>query len=200
MNLEIREIRNVWTYAISNNDWVLLVWEKNFNSAKKALEAGSKKLLSILPKETFDFGDGPVPAHKHPWGGGWVADTAKVENSVFVGPNARVYDQARVHGKAKICENARICGHAEIYGFVHIFENAYIHGDVRIFEFAQICGDADVDFGIICGRKYINANGEKCVLVDTESLECIGPFNSPGKASTAMLPGLSYKIRRLNKP
>ena len=29
---------------------------------------------------TFDFndGNGPVPAHKHPNGGGWVADTAKV--------------------------------------------------------------------------------------------------------------------------
>jgi len=24
----------------------------------------------------FDFGAGPVPAHKHKNGGGWVADTA----------------------------------------------------------------------------------------------------------------------------
>ena len=30
---------------------------------------------------TFDFkdGNGPVPAHEHPNGGGWVADTAKVD-------------------------------------------------------------------------------------------------------------------------
>lgn len=26
--------------------------------------------------KTFDFGFGPVPAHWHPNGGGWVADTA----------------------------------------------------------------------------------------------------------------------------
>jgi hypothetical protein len=24
----------------------------------------------------FDFGNGPVPAHRHPNGGGWVADTS----------------------------------------------------------------------------------------------------------------------------
>ena len=32
---------------------------------------------------TFDFGKGPVPAHQHPNGGGWVADTATVfENAI----------------------------------------------------------------------------------------------------------------------
>ena len=34
---------------------------------------------------SFDFGTGPVPAHKHPNGGGWVADTAFVGDKVFVG-------------------------------------------------------------------------------------------------------------------
>ena len=27
---------------------------------------------------TFDFGNGPIPAHKHSNGGGWVADNAQV--------------------------------------------------------------------------------------------------------------------------
>jgi hypothetical protein len=39
---------------------------------------------------TFDFGKGPVPAHQHPNGGGWVADTAQVADRVYVGPMARV--------------------------------------------------------------------------------------------------------------
>ena len=39
---------------------------------------------------TFDFGNGPVPAHQHPNGGGWVADTATVADRVYVGPLARV--------------------------------------------------------------------------------------------------------------
>ena len=34
---------------------------------------------------TFDFkdGNGPVPAHQHPNGGGWVADTAKVDKIIL---------------------------------------------------------------------------------------------------------------------
>ena len=45
---------------------------------------------------TFDFedGNGPVPAHQHVIGGGWVADTATVEDSAYVGPNARVFGNA----------------------------------------------------------------------------------------------------------
>lgn len=44
----------------------------------------------------FDFGQGEVPAHRHinPDGsvGGWVADTATVHPSVWVGPRALVWD------------------------------------------------------------------------------------------------------------
>ena len=43
--------------------------------------------------ETFDFkdGNGPVRAHKHVNGGGWVANTANVSETAFVGPNARIW-------------------------------------------------------------------------------------------------------------
>lgn len=36
---------------------------------------------------TFDFedGNGPVPAHQHSNGGGWVADTATVADTAYVG-------------------------------------------------------------------------------------------------------------------
>ncbi len=45
---------------------------------------------------TFDFhdGKGSVPAHQHPNGGGWVADTAYVAPTAYVGPDARVYGSA----------------------------------------------------------------------------------------------------------
>jgi hypothetical protein len=39
---------------------------------------------------TFVFGNGPVAAHQHPNGGTWAADTATVDSTAFVGPNARV--------------------------------------------------------------------------------------------------------------
>ena len=42
--------------------------------------------------EYFDFGDGagPVPAHRHPNGRGWVADSATVAPSAYVGLDAHV--------------------------------------------------------------------------------------------------------------
>jgi hypothetical protein len=38
----------------------------------------------------FDDGNGPVPAHQHPKGGGWVADTAYVELYAIVSGKAMV--------------------------------------------------------------------------------------------------------------
>ena len=61
---------------------------------------------------TFDFqdGNGPVPAHRHPNGGGWVADTATVEETAFVGPDARVYGSALVEGGVQLLSDTRISG------------------------------------------------------------------------------------------
>ena len=50
----------------------------------------------------FDFGDGPVPAHRHSNGGGWVADTAHVADTAYVGRNARVSVNAWVSGNARV--------------------------------------------------------------------------------------------------
>ena len=57
--------------------------------------------------ETFDFQDdnGPVPAHRCPNGGGWVADTA------WVSGNARVSGDAWVSGKARVSGIMRSDGH-----------------------------------------------------------------------------------------
>lgn len=51
--------------------------------------------------KVFDFGDsnGPVPAHRHVNGGGWVADTANVDLSARVSGKAEVYGNAWVYGK-----------------------------------------------------------------------------------------------------
>ena len=61
--------------------------------------------------ELFDFkdGHGRVPAHRHVNGGGWVADTAKVEDTAFVGEDARVYGTAWVCGQSVISDQGRDC-------------------------------------------------------------------------------------------
>jgi hypothetical protein len=75
---------------------------------------------------TFDFGDGngPVPAHKHPNGGGWVADTATVDDTAYVGPDARVFGKARVFGYAQVYGNARVFGKARVFGYAPVSETA----------------------------------------------------------------------------
>jgi hypothetical protein len=49
---------------------------------------------------THDFGSGPVAAHQHPNGGGWVADTASVESTALVKLGAQVSGDAQVSGHA----------------------------------------------------------------------------------------------------
>ena len=75
-----------------------------------------------MTDQTYDFsdGNGPVPARRHPNGGGWVADTAFASESVYVGPNAQVFGNARVFGDAQVSENARVYENAQVYGNARI--------------------------------------------------------------------------------
>jgi len=73
--------------------------------------------------ETFDFGLGHVPAHRHVNPntsiGGWVADTA------WVYGNARVYGDARVYGNAQVYGNAWVSGNAWVYGDARVYGDAH---------------------------------------------------------------------------
>ena len=64
--------------------------------------------------------------HKHKNGGGWVAETAYVEPSVFVGPYAIVYGQAQLSGKVRILDFAQVSGHAELSGNVIAYGNVWL--------------------------------------------------------------------------
>ena len=86
----------------------------------------------------FKDGAGPVPAHQHIKGGGWVADTAHVDEECYIGPFALVYGEARVTDKAIVNDYARVYGNAQIYG------KAKVYGDCQVYENAQIYGDARV--------------------------------------------------------
>ena len=58
----------------------------------------------------YNFGSGLVPSHRHPNGGGWVADTAFVDATAFIGINAEVFGNARVLGDASVYDDARVYG------------------------------------------------------------------------------------------
>ena len=61
---------------------------------------------------TFDFGLGPVPAHQHINGGGWIADTTTVADTAYVGPDAQVFGNAEVFGNAVVSGNEVVCSDA----------------------------------------------------------------------------------------
>ena len=93
----------------------------------------------------FDFGNGNVPAHRHVNGGGWVADTAKVTKTSFVGPDAKVFDNAHIIGNARISGNAKVFENAwvnsgKIFGNAKVFGNAEIGVNAQVFENAEVSG------------------------------------------------------------
>ena len=93
-----------------------------------------------------DFGDsnGSVAAHRHSNGGGWIADTATVMDSVYVGRNAQVFGDAKVSDHAQIRDSARVSGNAEIYGNAQVFDHAEISDDAVVCDIAKVYGDAKV--------------------------------------------------------
>jgi hypothetical protein len=95
---------------------------------------------------TFDFqdGNGPVPAHQHPNGGGWVADTARVAGTAYVGPDAQVYGRARVSGTTQVSGNALVFGNARVFGYAEVYNNAQVFGTAHVFGSARVSGYAQV--------------------------------------------------------
>src|SRR3972149_4386489 len=107
-----------------------------------------------------NFGFGLVDAHQHSNGGGWIQNTASAAASVFVGPNARVYDSAVGYGSAQG------------------FGSAHVVGSAHVFGSARVCGSARVSRPplIICGFEFpITACDNQvqigCKTVQTENLQ-----------------------------
>lgn len=69
--------------------------------------------------------------HRHKRGGGWVAETAQVEDSVYVGPFAIVYGKAKLTGKVRVLDLAQVSGNAVLSGDVVVSGNAWIDGNFK---------------------------------------------------------------------
>ncbi|MBO4877575.1 MAG: N-acetylglucosamine-1-phosphate uridyltransferase [Ruminococcus sp.] len=108
--------------------------------------------------------------HIHSNGGGWVADTAKVADSVYVGKdamvlgsavvsgNARIEDHAVVAGSAAVKDNAVISGHAVVDGGGWVYVN---NGWVQTS--AEISGNAVVtDSAVVTAGCKISGNAKVC--------------------------------------
>ena len=105
-----------------------------------------------MTKFDFNDGNGPVPAHQHSNGGGWVADTAYVDVAAYIGPDARVTGNACVYGNAEVSDNAWVFGDARVTGNAQVTGNARVSGDVE---------DDDTSEDI-----FIEMNGKRYKLVE----------------------------------
>ena len=85
-----------------------------------------------------------VTGHKHPNGGGFVADSATVADSVYVAENAQVLGWANVSGNAKILGHAVVAGTARISDNAIIGDSACVCGEARISENARVMESAFV--------------------------------------------------------
>ena len=126
---------------------------------------GNEKELELSCSNVFDFQDGlgPVPAHRHRNGAGWVADTASVADSAYVGTNAKVFGTAQVLDRALVFGNARVYGTARVFGIAEVFDSAQVHGNAQVFDRAQVFGNARVfDRARVYGNAEVDRNAQIC--------------------------------------
>jgi carbonic anhydrase/acetyltransferase-like protein (isoleucine patch superfamily) len=107
----------------------------------KKPETKKESVMPIFLMYNFQDGNGPVPAHRHPNGGGWVANTSTVDDSAYVGPHAAVF------GRARVLENAYLNGMCRVY------DDAVIIGNVTVSDFAQVYGTST-----LCGHAKVSGH------------------------------------------
>ena len=93
------------------------------------------------------FGGASSDYHIHPRGGGIVAETAEVNNAVYIGENAVIAGHAEIYGHAKICGVTKVSDNAKISG------NARIYGHARIYEYAKISHNVELSGGNITSNR-----------------------------------------------
>lgn len=120
--------------------------------AKKAKKISSLKKKPVVEK--FNFGDlrGPVPATRHANGGGWVAKTAKVAKTCYVGPKAKVYGYAVLEGNVRVEDRANVFGDACLHGNVVVKGRALVSGDAALCDDVKVMEDACVSGNFFCRR------------------------------------------------
>src|ERR1039458_3377727 len=69
--------------------------------------------------------------HQHSNGRGWVANTASVSDTVYVGPYALVYGHAELSERVRVEGTAQVSGHAKLSGDVLVCGNRRIDGTFR---------------------------------------------------------------------
>jgi len=80
----------------------------------------------------FCDGSGPVSAARHRRGGGWVASTATVAPTVYVGPEAGVTGASDVSGPVRLVGVILVSGDSDISGNVRLQHGVFVTDTVMV--------------------------------------------------------------------
>lgn len=131
--------------------------EEQKDGAVGVLDAPAAVAPAVKPrkkrasKHDFKDGRGRVFAHRHVNGNGWVADTAKVADSVMVSKWAQVYHNATVEGRVRVRDRAHVCGNATVRDNVQLRQHAVIGGRAHVSDDCQLWANARVYGGSVYG-------------------------------------------------
>ncbi len=153
LRIEITQKRTLYQWIIYSgdteiSDGIAITVEVARKCAKDAMlkeikraSKNEKYAAFYSKKDTFDFGNGPVKAHKHENGGGWVADSAVVASTSYVNCDARVFEYASVGPCCTINGVSRVFGHAILVEDVTLSGFVSITGNVRVLQGATVSGN-----------------------------------------------------------
>jgi len=99
--------------------------------------------LAFLDQYVSWMEDG-IQGRRHPNGGGWVANSARVAPSAYVAQDAMVLDGAKVLGHAAIEDYAVVRGpKAVVSGYAKVSGQAYVAGNVKIGGYTRVLHPID---------------------------------------------------------
>ena len=84
--------------------------------------------------------------------------------SIYIGPDAQVYNSAQVSGSARVSDSA------QVYGSAWVSDSAQVYGSARVSGSAQVSGSARV--------------ARRGDIADTRHVLTIGPVGSAGRHAT----------------
>ena len=132
----------------------------------------------------------------HANGGGFVANTATVADSVYVGRDAKVLGYASVSGNARIdghavvTDSANVSGNAVVTGHAVIAERAQIRDDAIVADYAGVMGDA-----VVSGSARVIESGlvyDKYTVSGNATVKGVAFCLTSGSASGQAMPDGDY--------
>ncbi|HKX30260.1 MAG TPA: DUF6055 domain-containing protein, partial [Blastocatellia bacterium] len=109
---------------------------------------------------------------RHPNGGGWVANTARVAATAFVGPRAQVLGTAMVSGNARIEDWAIVSGNAQVR------DNAIVRDFAQVLN-GQVFENAQISALTIVNNAAARVHGSARIA---SNMNAIGAFDVSGTA------------------